>query len=77
MDKISREDWAATARNQQQEIYQQKFERAAIQIATEKSLRKRDRTPSEHLTQTEKHQHIRENWDLDLQIREQISEYTN
>ena len=77
LDKISREDWAKTAKLQQQAAYKRKFEQAAISIATYKSLRKRDRTEYEELAKQQKHQWKRENWDLDLNTEELESEYSS
>lgn len=77
LDKKSREDWASFAKNQQRNAIAQKAQQAAIELAQSKSLRKRDRTPSEDLAQIQKHQYTRENWDLDFKTEELENEYSN
>lgn len=77
LDKKSREDWAVFAKNQQRNLLAQKAQQAAIELASDKSLRKRDRSPNENLAQHQKHQYIRENWDLDLKTEDLENEYAN
>lgn len=77
LDKKSREDWALFAKNQQRNVIAQKAQQAAIELAQNKSLRKRDRTPHEDLAQQQKHSYTRKNWDLDLKTEELENEYSS